>query len=150
MRGLGDRVDVVDLDVRVADGLDIHGLGLVVDQLLIGFWVAPVRDEPGFDAVIRKEPVEQLLSRAVNRGGCDDIAFRTLRQCEQGIGDRGHARRDADRCDTTVQRGQTLLHDSHRRVADATVVKATLLARPQTNRPCGVTQIEGGGLIDGR
>ncbi|GDZ14947.1 hypothetical protein MCC01954_14140 [Bifidobacteriaceae bacterium MCC01954] len=58
VRGLGDRVDVVDLDVRVADGLDIHGLGLVVDQLLIGFWVAPVRDEPGFDAVIRKEPVE--------------------------------------------------------------------------------------------
>ena len=78
------------------------------------------------------------------------LPFEPFANASRVIGDRGHARRDADRCDTTVQRSQTLLHDSHRRVADATVVKATLLARPQTNRPCGVTQVEGGGLIDGR
>lgn len=72
MSHLGDRLEIGHVESRVADGLQIHGLGAVVDEGgdILGLVTL---DELGRDAQPREHDLELVVGAAVQVAGGDDV-----------------------------------------------------------------------------
>lgn len=109
VRGLGDRLKVGDVEARVADRLEVDGLGLVVDRggNVLGLVAG---DELGRDAEAGQDDLELVVGAAVEVGGRDNVVAgvgegsdrQELRGLTGGSGDGG---------DTALEGSDTLLED---------------------------------------
>lgn len=72
MRHLDDGLEVRDVVARVADALNVHGLGLVVDGSRNVVGVVAV-DELGLDAQAGEEHLELVVRAAVQVGGRNNV-----------------------------------------------------------------------------
>lgn len=78
----GDGFEVGDVVAWVADGFDVDGFGLVVDQLLKVFGLVALH-EFGVDAEAGEEDFELVVGASVEVGGGDDVVAGV---CEGGDG----------------------------------------------------------------
>jgi hypothetical protein len=133
--------------LRVADRLDVHGLGLVVDGGGDGVGVVAV-DEADVDAEAGKRHLELVVGAAVQVAGGDDVVA--------GLGERGDGeelrrltRRRRHRRHAALEGGHPLLEHVGRRVHDAGVDVAELLQPEQPGGVVGVVEGVRGRLVDG-
>ena len=147
VRDFDDRLEVGDVVFGVADGFEVDGFGLVVDQLLELLRLVAVH-ELGRDAESRHEDFELVVGAAVQVGGRDDVVARLaergnghkLRRLTGGGGQSGDAAFEC--CDA-------LLEDVDRRVHDAGVDVAELFEAEQPRAVRRVIEGVGGGGVDG-
>lgn len=104
---LGDGLEVGDVVARVADALDVDGLGLVVDQGGDLVWVVAV-DEFSLDAEARQEDFE-LVVRATVEVGCGDDVVAGVGEGVDGDELRALAGGGSESSDTTFEGSDTLL-----------------------------------------
>ena len=109
MRRLGNGLEVGHVVARVADGLEVDGLGLVVDGGgdVLG---AVALDELGGDAQARQKDLELVVGAAVQVGGGDNVVA-GVRQRVDGHELRALARRGGQRGHAAFQGGHALLED---------------------------------------
>lgn len=109
VRGLGDRLKVGDVEARVADRLEVDGLGLVVDRggNVLGLVAG---DKLGRDAETGEDDLELVVGAAVEVGGSDNVVA-GVRERSNGQELSGLARSGGDGGDTTLKSGDTLLED---------------------------------------
>lgn len=109
MGDLGNGLEIRHVVARVADALDVDGLGLVVDGggNLVG--VVSV-DKLGLDAQTREEDLELVVGAAVQVRRGDNVVTSV---CESANGDElgSLAGRGSQGSDTTFQRSYALLKD---------------------------------------
>jgi hypothetical protein len=106
---LGNGGNVGDVVLGVANALDVHGLGLVVDGSLDVLDAITV-DELGVDAEAGQEDLELVVGAAVEQRGGDDV----VAGVSQGVdGDElsGLAGRGGQGSDTSLEGSDTLLED---------------------------------------
>ncbi|KAB8760612.1 hypothetical protein FH972_026604 [Carpinus fangiana] len=113
----GNLLKVGHVVARVADALEVDGLGLVVDELGKVVGVVAV-DKLGLDAEARQEDLELVVGAAVQVAGGDDVVAGV------GEGGDGHelgrlARRGGNGGGTTLERGDALLQHVDGGVHDA-------------------------------
>lgn len=125
MRRLGNGLNVGDIIPRVADALNVHSLGLVVDGSANVLGLVAV-DELGLDAQAGEEDLELVVGAAVEVGGGHDVVA-GLGEGRDGDELGALARGRGQRGDTTLESGDALLEDVHGRVHDAAVDVAELL-----------------------
>ena len=132
----GDAFEVRHVQARVADRLEVDGLGLAVDRLLELVQLGAV-DEAEVDAVLGQRVLEEVVRAAVQRGAGDDVVAGAGQ-----IEDRERlgrlAGRHAERPDATLEGGDALLEDVGGRVHDPGVDVAELL---QPEEPGGVVGV---------
>ena len=109
MGHLGNGLELGHVVARVADALNVDGLGLVVDGGGdVGGAVA--RDELGVDAEAREEDLELVICAAV-QVRCRHNVVARVRQGGDGHELRSLARRGRHGSDTALERGDPLLED---------------------------------------
>lgn len=105
VRDLGDRLEVREVGVRIAEGLEIHELGVVLDRVFEGLRVVHINEGRG-DAVVFQGVAQQVVGAAVDvLGGHDvitalrDVAHRVIHGrcagCHRKAGRAAFERRDA-------------------------------------------------------
>lgn len=82
---LGDLLKIRDVVARVSDGLDVDGLGLLVDGGSDILRLVTV-DELGLDSQAREHDLELVVGTAIEVGGGDDVVAGV------GKGSNGHWR----------------------------------------------------------
>ncbi|MCY1535099.1 hypothetical protein D9M68_704900 [compost metagenome] len=148
VRNFGDGRDVGHVARRVAQRLDEHRLGALVEQLLETARVAVVREARG-DAELRQRVGEQVVGATVQRRAADDVVT--------GFGDGldrvGHgrlARGQRQRGNAAFERGHALLQHVLRRVVDAGVDVARHFQVEQVRAVLRAVEGVGHGLVDRR
>lgn len=109
VRHLDDGLKVRDVVARVADALNVNGLGLVVDGggNVVG---AVAVDELGRNAVPREQHLELVVGAAIQVGRRHDVVAR-VRERRDGDELRGLAGRCGHSRDAALKRGDSLLED---------------------------------------
>lgn len=106
---LGDGGEIGDVVLGVADGLDVDGLGLLIDGG-VNVLDAVAVDELGVDAEAGEEDLELVVGAAVEEGGRDNV----VAGVSEGVdGDElsGLAGGGGQSGDTTLEGGNALLED---------------------------------------
>ena len=143
---VGDGADVVDVEARVADGLEEHGLGALVDRRPEGLGLQPV-DELHGDAQLGQRVVEQVVGAAVEAARGDDVVARAGEvEDRQRLG--RLAGRDREGRDAALERGDALLEHPVGRVHDPGVDVPELLEPEQARRVGRVVEHVGGRGVD--
>jgi hypothetical protein len=106
---LGDGLELGHVVARVADALNVDGLGLVVDggRNVLGLVAV---DELGGDAEARKQHLELVVRAAVEVGRRHDVVAR-VRQRRNGHELRGLPGRGSDGSHAALERRDSLLKD---------------------------------------
>jgi hypothetical protein len=145
VRHRGQRRQVGDVALRVAQALDEDRLGAAVDQRLEARRVAVV-GEADLDAVLRQRVCEQVVGAAVQRRRRHDVVAR-LGDGLHRIGDRRLPRGERQRRDAALERGQALLQHRLRGVHDAGVDVARHLEVEQVGTMLGAVERIGHRLV---
>lgn len=106
---LGNGLEVGDVVAGVANGLDVDGLGLLVDGGSNGSWIVAV-DKLGLDAEAGKEDLELVVGSAVEVGGRDNVVS-GVGESSNGHELSGLAGRGGNGSNTTLEGSNTLLKD---------------------------------------
>ena len=148
MRDRGERLDIDDVDERVAERLGVKQLGIFADG-------APEilrlirRDERRLDAKLFQVDIEERMRAAVERGRRHDVVAARAK-CEE-CGDLcGLTRRTGKRGTAAFERSHALLEHRDRRIGDARVDVAESLEVEEARRVLGRVEDERGGLVDRR
>ena len=144
---LGDGVDVGDVGVGVAEGLEVDEGGVVLDGRLDLVEVVGV-DEGGRDAVLRERVLEQVVGAAID-GLLGDHMIAGLGERLDGVGDGGGAGGDSETGHATLERGDAVLEDALRGVGQAAVDVAGIGEAEAVGGVLGVTEDVARGLVDG-
>ena len=138
--------DVVDVEARVADGLEEHGLGALVDRRPEGLGLQPV-DELHGDAELGQRVVEQVVGAAVEAARGDDVVARAGEvEDRQRLG--RLAGGDREGRDAALERRDALLEHPVGRVHDPGVDVPELLEPEQARRVGRVVEHVGGRGVD--
>ena len=138
--------DVGDVAGRVADGLHVHGLGALVDQLGEAGRVAVV-GKAGLDAVLRQRVREQVVGAAVQCRAADDVVAHLgdgLQRVQDGRLAAGHRQR----ADAAFQRRHALFQHVGGGVRDAGVDVARHLQVEQVGAVLRAVEGVSHGLVD--
>ena len=143
---LGQCREVGDVARRVADGLAEYRARARIDEPLERGRVAVVR-EPHLDAVLRQRVREQVVGAAVEGRRADHV-LPSLGDGEDRVRDGGLPRRQRERADAALERGEALLEHVRGRVHDARVDVAGDLEVEQVGAVLGVVERVRRGLVD--
>ena len=102
-----NRVDVRDIGVRVAEGLNVDRLGVRANRALKLRKIVCV-DKGGLDAELLQRVREQVVGAAVDGLLCDNVIAR-LCECLEGVGDCRRAGCDRKCRGTALKRCDSLL-----------------------------------------
>lgn len=109
MGNLGNGLEIGHVVARVADALDVDGLGLVVDSGLNVLGLVTVH-KLGVDSETRQEHLELVVSASVQVGsGYNVVAGVRERVDSDELG--ALARRSSESCDTTLECSNALFKD---------------------------------------
>src|SRR5581483_1984374 len=148
VRDLRERLDVDNVDERVAERLGVEQLGVLADGAAEVFRLIRGH-ECRVDAELLEIDVQQRVRAAVERGGGDDVvAARAERQDRGDLG--GLAGRAGKRRAAAFERGHALLEHRHRRVRDARIDVAEGLQVEKAGGMVRGVEDERGRLIDRR
>ena len=140
-------LEVDDVDVGVADGLDEHGTGLIVDGPTEVLGIDGI-DQRGLNAMLGKGIGEEIEGAAIERLGGDDL-LAGVGNIENGVGRRGRAGCHRERATAALQRRNPVFQHLVRWVGDPGVVEAELLDRTDRLGLLEVLEDEGSRLVDG-
>ena len=147
MGDLGQRLDVRDIQLGVAQGLGVNGPRLVVDQRAQPVEVVRV-DEFDGNSPLGKGVVKEVVGSAIERGGGDDLfPSRGQRRQSQGFSRLPRGRRQPRR--SAFQSRHPLLEDIVGGVHDAGINVAELLQSKEPSGMTGVMEDIRSGLVDG-
>ena len=147
---MGDRrhlLDVDDVAVGVAEGLDEQELRLRADGLLEVIQVGRVH-EGGRDAVGDERVLQEVVGTSVDGLGRYDMVSRTG-DVQDGVGDRRGAGSDGERAHAPFQGGDAALEDVLRRIGQTAVDIARVCQSETGRRVRGVMEDVRGSLING-
>ena len=143
-----DRLEIEDVETRVADQFAIDQPGVVLHRLFETVEVGRV-DKGRRDTETGQGILHQTDVAAVHlRRGDDVIALAEYRR--DGTEGRGHSRRGADCSRTAFQRGYALLQDADRRIGDPRIGMAAALEVEDRRRRVRVRKNVGRRLVNRR
>ena len=142
----GDALEVGHVQTRVADGLQVHALGLGVDRLLELFEFGAV-DEPELDAVLGQRVLEEVVGAAVQGGAGDDVVA-GAGQVEDRQRFSSLAGCDSQGAHATLESGDALFEHVRGGVHDPGVDVAELLQAEEAGRVVGVVEDVARGGVD--
>ena len=147
MSQLRERLDVRDVGVRVAEGLDEDRFRIVLDGGLHFVEVMDVHECRG-DPVLRKRMGQQVEAAAVNGLLCDDVSA-VRGQGLDGVGDGGCAGGDRQGSAAALERGDALFEDALGGVRQSPIDVAGVGKAEAVCRVLAVMEDIGCGLVDG-
>ncbi|MDQ1113057.1 hypothetical protein QE418_002505 [Microbacterium testaceum] len=147
VRRVGDRADVEDVDLGVADGLGEEQLRVRSDRGAPLLGVVLVLDERGLDAELGEGVLEEVVGAAVDRARRDDVVA-GLCDVEHGEGLGRLAAGDEEGAGAALEARDALLDDVLRGVLDARVDVAELGQREEVRGVVGVVEHVRGRLVD--
>ena len=146
MGNRGDRCDVEDVDLRIADGFGIEQPGLFRDRLFEILRIVGV-DEVGLDAKLAQVDVEQRVGSAVKRARRHDlIALLQQRQHRDHLG--GLAGRERQPGAPAFERRHALLEHRGGRIGNPRVDVAERLQVEQARSMISAVEHVRGRLVD--
>ena len=140
-------VDVGDVAVGVAQGLQIDGLGVGLDGVLHLGQVVGVH-EGGGDAELGQGVLQQVVAAAVDGLLGHDVVT-GLCQCLDGVGDGGGTGSGGQSSHAALQRGDALLEHVLRGVGQAAIDVACIGQTEAVGGVLAVAEHIGSGLVDG-
>ncbi len=143
----GERLEVRDVELRVADGLHVERLCAAVDPGAEVRRVVAVH-ESHVDAEARQRDLELVVGAPVEGAGGDDVVARG-RDGGDGQELRRLPARRGERRDPALERGDAPLEDVGRGIHDPRVDVAELLQRKKARAVRGVVERERRRLVDG-
>ena len=146
-RQVCEGLDVDDVAGRVADGLAIEGLRVVIDQFR-KFLGTVVLAEAHVDALARQHVLEERVGAAVEQRDRDDVVT-LFGDIEDRVVDGGAPRAHRKRRDTFFELRAALLQHVGRRVHDARVDIALDLEIEEVGAMLCIVERVGDGLVDG-
>ena len=147
MRDCGHGVDVDKVGVRVADGLDVENLRVILNGILENLRALRGIDEGRGDAPIRCRMLKEIVGAAVNIRRCDDV-LAVVHEALHRRRDRCSARGKSQRTDAALQRRDALLEDILGRVRQAAIDVARIAQAEAIRRMLAVAEHIGRRLID--
>ena len=142
----GDCLEVRQISVRVAEGLEVDELGILLDGVLELLRVLG-GDEGGGDAVTRQGVAQQVEGTAVDVLGGDDVVT-GLGDVAHGVFDGGGTGSDGQTSGTTFKGGDAVLEDTLGGVGQTAVDVARV---SETEASLGVVEVVedvAGGSVD--
>ena len=147
MGNLGDCVDVGDIGVGVAQGLQIDNGGVVLNCALDLLEIMSI-DKGSLDTKLRKRMLEQIV-RATVDGLLSNHMVTGLRKRLDGIGNGSSTRRDGKARYASLERGDTILKDTLSRIGQASVNVAGISQAKAIGSVLGVAEDIARSLING-
>lgn len=111
MGNLGDGLEIRDVVPRVSNGLEVNGLGVVVNGGRDILCLVTL-DELGLDAQTRQEDLELVVGATVQVAGRDDV-IASMSESSKGHELRGLAGRGGHSSNTALEGSNSLLEDIH-------------------------------------
>src|SRR5271166_1695009 len=147
VRNLSQPFNVRDIASRVADALAINRAGVLVDELVYIFRTI-AGCKLGADTALRENMRQQGVSCAVELRQRNDVVA-LLGDVDERVFDGGHSRTDAERLHSTFERGDALLQNRVRRVANAGIDVAFDFEIEQRGAVFCAVELEGNRLVNG-
>ncbi len=147
MRDFRDRLDVDEVRVRIADGLDVDDLRVVLNRILEDLRALRRIDERRLDAEIGERVLEEIERAAVNRRRGDDVLAR-MDEALHRRRDRRCARCERERGHAAFERGEALFEHVLRRVRQAAIDVARILQPEAIRRMLAVAEHIARRLVD--
>ena len=147
VRDLGDRRDINQVRVRVANGLDVDKLRVVLDGSFKRFRTAFRIHEGRVDAVIRQRVFEQVVRSTVQRVRRDNV-LPLVRERLHRVGDCRRAGRHRQRRRAALKSREAALQDVLRRVRQTPVDVARVAKTEAIRRMLEVVEHIGRGLVN--
>ena len=126
VRDVSDSLDVDEVGIRIANGLDVDDARVLLDSLLEDLDALRRVDERRLDAVVWEGVLKEVVGAAVDRRSRDDV-LAVVDECLECIRDSRSARSDGDSCDAALECRDTLGEYILRRVRQAAVDVAGIL-----------------------
>ena len=140
------RSKIGDIELGIADGFGVHGLGGRTEGRRKRFGIIAV-DEAGLDAELRKRHRQLRVGAAVERFRGNDMVAR-LGERQQRNRLRRHAGRCGECCTSAFECGHSFLQRGHRGIGNARIDVAEGLQVEQRGGVIGAVEHEGRGLVD--
>ena len=148
VRDLGDRLDVDEIGVRIADGLDVDAFRIRTDRRLIRRRAAFRIDKGDVDAPLLDRVLQEVERAAVDGLLGDDMVSRVSEPLDRRR-DRRRPRGKGERRRTALKRRDAFLKDILRGVHEAPVDVARVAQGKPIRRVLRIAEHIGGRLIDG-
>ena len=146
VRDLGERRDVADVELRIADRLRVDGLRVRSQRRLERRRVVGI-DERRLDPELRERHAELRIRAAVERARGDDV-IAVLREREERDRLRGHSGGRRERRAAALERGDAFLERRDGRVRDPRIDVAERLQVEERRRVVGGIEDERRRLVD--
>ena len=146
VRRVGDRAEVRDVVLRIAEALEVDAPGVLVDEIVDLLWMVRI-EEAHFDAHALHGLGEERPGAAIEARRRDEVLPRVADR-EDGGRDRGLTRGEGERRCAAVHRGEPLLEDVVRRVREARVDVAELREPEECGRVVRRVEDVGGRGVD--